>query len=54
MLSGLGNPDKSSGVIKQLSEMYPKLEIKVTSEVIDGVKPNGRAEFIVNNGIYVN
>lgn len=53
-LSGLGNPDKSSGVIKQLSEMYPKLEIKVTSEVIDGVKPNGRAEFIVNNGIYVN
>ncbi|MCQ8266258.1 pre-toxin TG domain-containing protein [Streptococcus suis] len=53
-LSGLGNPDKSSGVIKQLSEMYPKLEIKVTSEVIDGVKPNGRAEFIVKNGIYVN
>ncbi|MDW8743206.1 hypothetical protein Q7W37_09235 [Streptococcus suis] len=52
--SGLGNPDKSSGVITQLSEMYPKLEINVTSGVIDCVKPNGRAEFIVKNGIYVN
>ena len=53
-LSGLGNPNKTSGVIKQLSEMFPDLEIRVTSEVFDNIKPNGRLEFIVKNGKYVN
>lgn len=33
-LSGLG---KVSGVMKQLSEMYPNLEIRVTSEIVEGV-----------------
>ena len=53
-LSGLGNPAKPSGVIKQLSEMFPKLRIEVTSEVVEGVKVNGRLQFIVENGKYVN
>ena len=53
-LSGLGNPAKPSGVIKQLSEMFPKLRIEVTSEVVEGVKANGRLQFIVENGKYVN
>ena len=53
MLSGLGNPAKPSGVIKQLSEMFPKLRIEVTSEVVEGVKVNGRLQFIVENGKYV-
>ena len=52
-LSGLGNPAKPSGVIKQLSEMFPKLRIEVTSEVLEGVKVNGRLQFIVENGKYV-
>ena len=52
-LSGLGNPAKHSGVIKQLSEMFPKLRIEVTSEVVEGVKVNGRLQFIVENGKYV-
>ena len=52
-LSGLGNPAKPSGVIKQLSEMFPKLRIEVTSEVVEGVKVNGRLQFIVENGKYV-
>ncbi len=52
-LSGLGNPNKASGIIKQLSEMYPNLEIRVTSEIVEGMKPNGRLEFVVKNGVYI-
>ena len=52
-LSGLGNPAKPSGVIKQLSEMFPKLRIEVTSEIVEGVKVNGRLQFVVENGLYV-
>lgn len=52
-LSGLGNPAKPSGVIKQLSEMFPKLRIEVTSEIVEGVKVNGRLQFVVENVLYV-
>ncbi|MBR5637395.1 MAG: hypothetical protein IKW81_10755 [Pseudobutyrivibrio sp.] len=52
-LSGLGNPNKSAGVIKQLSLRYPNLYIEVTSEVVDGVRVNGKLNFIVKNGRYV-
>ena len=34
--------------------MFPKLRIEVTSEVVEGVKANGRLQFIVENGKYVN
>ena len=52
-LSGLGNPEKPSGIIKQLSEMFPGLRIEVTSEVVEGIKVNGRLQFIVENGTYI-
>lgn len=52
-LSGLGNPAKPSGIIKQLSEMFPGLRIEVTSEVVEGIKVNGRLQFIVQNGTYI-
>ena len=52
-LGGLGNPQKQAGVIKQLSLKYPNLRIEVTSEVVEGVKPNGRLNFVVKNGQYV-
>ena len=52
-LSGLGNPMKYSGVIKQLSLKYPNLEIDVTSETVEGIKPNGRLNFKVKNGQYI-
>lgn len=41
-LSGLGNPKKDPGVIKQLSLKYPNLIIEVTSQVVEGAKVNGR------------
>ena len=52
-LSGLGNSSKASGVMKQLSEMYPNLEIRVTSEIVECVWPNGRLEFTIKNGVYI-
>ena len=52
-LSGLGNPDKASGVIKQLSERYPNLKIKVSSNQVEGVRVTGRSNFTVQNGKYV-
>lgn len=52
-LSGLGNPMKDSGVIKQLSVKYPNLVIDVTSETVEGIKPNGRLSFKVKNGQYI-
>lgn len=52
-LSGLGNPIKDSGIIKQLSLKYPNLLIIFTSETVEGVKPNGRLAFKVKNGKYV-
>ncbi|MGJ7913484.1 hypothetical protein [Neobacillus sp. LXY-1] len=52
-LSGLGNPKKDPGVIKQLSLKYPNLVIEVTSQVIEGAKVNGRLEFKVKNGVYI-
>ncbi|MED3653558.1 hypothetical protein P4489_04195, partial [Heyndrickxia sporothermodurans] len=52
-LSGLGNPKKNPGVIKQLSLKYPNLIIEVTSQVVEGAKVNGRLNFRVKNGIYI-
>ncbi|MGM7722851.1 ribonuclease YeeF family protein [Metabacillus sp. Hm71] len=52
-LSGLGNPKKNPGIIKQLSLKYPNLSIEVTSEIVEGAKVNGRLTFKVKNGVYI-
>lgn len=52
-LSGLGNPKKAPGVIKQLSLKYPNLVVEVTSQTVEGAKVNGRLEFKVKNGVYI-
>lgn len=52
-LSGLGNPIKDAGVIKQLSLKYPNLEIEVTSEIAEGANVNGRLAFKVKDGAYI-
>lgn len=52
-LSGLGNPKKDPGVIKQLSLKYPNLIIEVTSQVVEGAKVNGRLNFKVRNGVFI-
>jgi hypothetical protein len=52
-LSGLGNPNKPSGVIKQLSEKYPNLTIEVTSEIAESAKVNGRLNFKVLDGKHI-
>ncbi|WP_246215564.1 hypothetical protein [Listeria valentina] len=52
-IQGLNNPDVPAGIFKQFSERYPNLTIKVTSETVDGIKPNGRLNFIIKNGKYI-
>lgn len=52
-LSGLGNPKKDAGIIKQLSLKYPNLIIEVTSEAVEGARINGRLSFKVKNGVYI-
>ena len=52
-LSGLGNPRKDAGVIKQLSLKYPNLKVDVTSETVEGAQVNGRLAFKVKNGVYI-
>jgi filamentous hemagglutinin len=49
---GLTNPKVPSGVLKQLSERYPGLNIHV---VVDnpGPKLQGAADFVIRNGAYV-
>lgn len=41
------------GVLKQLSKKYPKLVIKITSELDSNVKVTGRAEVVIKNGGYL-
>lgn len=36
-LSSLGNPNRPSGIIKQWSEMYTNLEIRVIFEIVEGI-----------------
>jgi len=49
---GLRNPNVPPGVLKQLSERYPKLSIHV---VVDNPGPElaGPADFVIRNGTYV-
>ncbi|WP_321389036.1 pre-toxin TG domain-containing protein [uncultured Enterococcus sp.] len=52
-IQGLANPNVPDGIFKQFSKKYPNVTIEVTSEVLEGVRPNGRLEFIIKNGAYV-
>ncbi|MHC5319547.1 ribonuclease YeeF family protein [Listeria kieliensis] len=52
-IQGLANDKVEAGVLKQLSLKYPNLTIKVTSELDEAVKVSGRANFIVQNGKYI-
>lgn len=52
-LSGLGNPKKDPGIIKQLSLKYPNLIVEVTSQAVEGAKVTGRLNFRVKNGVYI-
>lgn len=45
--------DKPAGVIKQLSERYPDLDIRVTVETQPGARLVGPSDFTVRNGQYV-
>jgi len=52
-IQGLNNPNVPSGIFKQFSEMFPNLTIEVTSETIQGIKPNGRLNLVIKNGEYI-
>lgn len=51
-LQGITNPNVKPGIFKQLSERYPNLVIKVTSEGSEGIRPFGRQNFTLINGKY--
>ncbi len=51
-LSGLDS-DAPAGVLKQLSQLYPKLTIHVTWDVKSGLAPRGLTRLIIRNGEYV-
>jgi len=40
-------------LVVPLSEIFPKLRIEVSSEVVEGIKVNGRLQFVVENGLYI-
>ncbi|MCY8224684.1 ribonuclease YeeF family protein [Bacillus haynesii] len=52
-IQGLNNPNVPAGVFKQFSKIFPNLTIEVTSETIQGIKPNGRLNFVIKNGEYI-
>jgi hypothetical protein len=49
---GLGTKAEA-GVLKQLSERYPGLNIRVTVETEPNVKPSGPTDFTIRNGNYI-
>lgn len=49
-LQGITNPKVKTGIFMQLSQMYPNLTIKVTSEIQEGVKVAGKLDFTLKNG----
>jgi hypothetical protein len=45
--------DGPPGVLKQLSERYPGLNIRVTAEAKSGIAPRGPTNFTIQNGRYI-
>jgi hypothetical protein len=52
-LQGVGKPNVRAGILRQLSEKYPNLVIKGSSETAEGVKASGRHSFTLRNGEYI-
>jgi hypothetical protein len=52
-IQGITNPKKAAGVLLQLSQKYPNLVIRGSSETIEGVKAAGRHSFTLQNGKYI-
>jgi len=52
-IQGITNPNVKPGIFLQLSNKYPNLLIKVTSETVENVKPQGRLNFGLKGGKYV-
>jgi hypothetical protein len=52
-IQGIDKPDIEPGILRQLSERYPNLIIKGSSETIEGVSAAGRHSFTVQNGKYI-
>jgi hypothetical protein len=50
---GLNNPDVRPGVIKQFSELHPKLTIEFLVDPQPGTKTIGPSRFTVKNGKYI-
>lgn len=49
-IQGITNPNVKPGIFMQLSQKYPNLIIKVTSEIEEGVKLAGKLSFTLKGG----
>ncbi|MEK4853301.1 hypothetical protein NST04_25840, partial [Paenibacillus sp. FSL H7-0756] len=49
-IQGISNPNVKPGIFMQLSQKYPNLIIKVTSEVEEGIKLAGKLKFTLKGG----
>jgi hypothetical protein len=47
---GLTNPNKEPGIFMKLTNKYPNLTIKVSTEVKDSIRVTGKQDFILKNG----
>ena len=52
-IQGLTNDSVKPGILKQLSQKYPELIIKITSETDSSIKVTGRLKIIIKNGRYL-
>lgn len=52
-IQGITNPKVPAGIFMQLTQMFPNLTIKVSSEVKAGVKAAGRLNFTLKGGKYI-
>ncbi|WP_185365880.1 hypothetical protein [Listeria booriae] len=49
-IQGITNPKVKPGIFMQLSQKYPNLIIKVTTEMQEGIKAAGKFDFILSGG----
>ncbi|MBC2105476.1 hypothetical protein HCB02_10950 [Listeria booriae] len=49
-IQGITNPRVKPGIFMQLSQKYPNLIIKVTTEMQEGIKAAGKFDFILSGG----
>ena len=53
-IQGITNPKVKAGIFMQLTQMFPNLTIKVSSEVKAGVKAAGKLNFTLKGGKLIN